>query len=127
LGNLLRAAFAVHSSADLALDEEDLDRATELYVESLELCRRLGLEAGLAYGLAGLAAAASGKGAAKRGAVLWGAVEAIEQNIGKRLFDDERARYQRWLTNSCERHPDAIEEGRKLSLEEAVARALTEL
>jgi predicted ATPase len=126
-GNLLRAAFVIHGLGDLALDQEEFDRAAELYTEGLAFCRSLDLERGLAHCLAGLASTAAGKGAEERGAHLWGAVEAVEQNLGVRIIDSERARYERLIADSCERHPHMVEEGRKLSVEEAVERALSQI
>jgi predicted ATPase/DNA-binding SARP family transcriptional activator len=123
-GDLLAATDTIHSLGDLALETGDLDRAAELYRESLGLAQEYEADLSAAYCLAGLAAAAAGAGALERAARLWGAVEALESDLGVRLLPRERVRYERVVQAACEDEPTALAAGSELDLQEAIELAL---
>jgi hypothetical protein len=70
------------------------------------------------------AAVAARVGDSNRAARLWGALEALEAELGRRLIEAERARYEHSTRVVRGRHADAVEEGRRLGLAEAAAYAL---
>jgi predicted ATPase/class 3 adenylate cyclase len=79
----------------------------------------------LVWGLAMLAALEAGKGRTERAGELWGAVEAEEQRGRIGQWEDERESFERQvLAHAGPEFERGLELGRKLSLEEAVERAL---
>jgi predicted ATPase/class 3 adenylate cyclase len=107
-----------HSLADLALDRGDYASAIVLYRESMDVAHSD--ERFLAYCLAGMASALAELDRLDDGALLWGAVCATEESRGFRMVAAERRRYQTHVARL--EGSDAWNEGRSLSLTEAVDR-----
>ena len=124
LGSEHWRANTLHSLGDLALDQRALPRAVHLYRESLGLYRTLADERGVAYCLAGLAASAAMQSEARTAVLLWGALEELEERVGARLMEDERARYEACLVAAPAElgamYGETLAAGRALSLEDAV-------
>ncbi|MDQ4081441.1 MAG: tetratricopeptide repeat protein, partial [Actinomycetota bacterium] len=125
LGSKHWQANTLHSLGDLALDQRALPTAARLYRESLGLYRTLADERGVAYCLAGLAASAATQSDAHTAALLWGALEELEERIGARLMEDERGRYEACLAAASrelasETYDETLAAGRALSLDDAV-------
>jgi tetratricopeptide (TPR) repeat protein len=111
---------SMHSLADLELDRRNLERAAELYLESLRSAGVAGIDRHTAYCLAGLAAVAALRGDGRRASMLWATVEDTESAYGFRLLGSERERYERCLTGVPE-WPS-----RPLSLDEAAGAVLAD-
>jgi hypothetical protein len=104
-----------------------------LYEESLVLCRELGDKVGIIASLAGLGGLAVGAGGeeVERGARALGAVEALSESTGAVLEAADRSLYERNIARARahlgeETFRRAWEEGRAMSMEEAVEYALGE-
>jgi predicted ATPase/DNA-binding SARP family transcriptional activator len=115
-------AATLHSLGDLELDDRRPDSATEHYADSLALAREVGMgQRTLTYCIAGLAAVAAMLGDAGRAGVLWGAVEAREQDMGVALHRAERARYERLIARvESPEFTQSVSAGRRLTLEQAL-------
>lgn len=113
-----------------SLLEADPDRAGALFAQSLRAFAELSEPAGLAEGLAGIAAAAAASGFAERAASLGGAAERLRESIAARELPLERRATAPHLT-SAERQVgpaawhEAWRSGRDLTVAEAVSLALT--
>jgi predicted ATPase/class 3 adenylate cyclase len=115
-------AARLHRLGDTALERRDFVEAARFYRESLEIGRHLDDELQTAYSLAGLAAVAAEQGSRGLASWLWGTVNGFELESGSRLHEAERARYQQHL-GELESAPE-FEEGRSITLAEAVEQAL---
>jgi predicted ATPase/DNA-binding SARP family transcriptional activator len=115
-------AIIVHGLGDVALGDQDFERAAICYRDGLATIRHWRDERDIAYFLAGLSAVAAATSKTKRAGRLVGAVERIElrRKAGVRLADPG---YKRFL----EATPIAAEDvgaGRAMTLDEAVDYAL---
>jgi predicted ATPase/transcriptional regulator with XRE-family HTH domain len=113
-----------------ALRQGAPDRAVVQYRESLVLCRELADRAGIAANLMGLANVAAVQQDTIQAAHLWGAAERLRESIGLILSPAEQADYTNAVTAARAQSVDpafaaAWRAGRALSLDEAMARALT--
>jgi predicted ATPase/DNA-binding SARP family transcriptional activator len=126
-GDLLLSSATMHSLGDVALDDRDAGPATAHYSEGLAIVHSLGMKPFVNVCLGGLAAAAALAGHRRRAAQLWGAVETLEDELGARLLEHERSRYEPLVLEACQRHPDALAEGRAMALDRAVEYALSTL
>ncbi|HEX5912998.1 MAG TPA: tetratricopeptide repeat protein, partial [Rubrobacter sp.] len=114
-----------------ALHQGDYDRAADLQAESLTLRRELGDRGGVAECLEGLSGVAGARGKASRAVRLWAAAEAIRKEIGAPLPPGHRPLHAIHLTAARSQLDDAAlaaawDEGRSMTLEEAIDFALTE-
>jgi predicted ATPase len=95
--------------------------------EALEIGREIGDRRGSVYGLALSARIAAERGDLQRAGLLWGAVEAEEARGQIGQWEDEREKYAAHILAHA--GPDlerGLEEGRLLSLAEAIERALSD-
>jgi tetratricopeptide (TPR) repeat protein len=112
----------------VALHEHDYARARALFEEGLPLQRQYEITQGLLLTVVGLAGIAGANGKPQSAARLLGAVEASRQALGD--FDPaDRMEYDRILADVRAQLDEATfdaawEEGRKMTLEEAVEYAL---
>jgi hypothetical protein len=115
-------AMIVHGLGDVALGDQDFERAASCYRDSLATIRHWRDERDIAYCLAGLGAVAAATRKAKRAGRLVGAVERIElhRKAGVWLAD---ARYNRFLDAAPIAAQD-VDAGRAMTLDEAVDYAL---
>ena len=111
--------------ADRALEHGDVAEAARAVQESLRLSRELGDRISMVFALARLARIAAEMGEIERAGLLWGAVEAEEEGGALGAWYGERERFA--VPVLAHTGPDferGREQGRKLSLEEAVDEAL---
>jgi predicted ATPase/DNA-binding SARP family transcriptional activator len=119
-------AATLHSIGDLELDDRHPEAAARRYEESLSLARETGMgQRTITYCLAGLAAVAAAREEVERAGRLWGAVEQREDEMGVRLHDVERRRYERLIAAVGEDGEFArgASTGRELTLDQAVVYA----
>ena len=108
-----------------ALGRDDYQRAREICAEAAELARRLDYGHATAANLHILASVAGSEGQPVRAARLWGAAEALREEIGATLSPVERTFYARYIAAARDALDDttwetAWAEGRKMTPEEAV-------
>jgi len=109
----------------------DQERAIKILRESLSSSREMGMKPGIVSGLEGVAGIYSGTGQAEQAVRLFGAAAKMREDIGIPLPASERLRHESRLAVTraeCDEGvwQSAWEEGRAMSLEEAVAYALGE-
>ncbi|MFN2471131.1 MAG: adenylate/guanylate cyclase domain-containing protein [Gaiellaceae bacterium] len=109
--------------AEIDLEADDYDAAEQSASEILRMARRMGERQQTVYCLALLACVASGRGQSGRAARLWGALEAEEAKGPVGAWEPERAKF-RALVGDLDH--EALTEGRRLALEDAVEYALTD-
>jgi DNA-binding CsgD family transcriptional regulator len=112
------------------LAREDHERARALYEENLVLCRELGDKLVASASMDGLACYAASGGEAHRAARLFGAAQALREEVGYRQKPRERSLREPYLTiaRSCSDEAawkTAFAEGQAMSFEEAVEYALS--
>jgi tetratricopeptide (TPR) repeat protein len=122
-GRLL--ASALYALGDTELLANDCERAGRYYREALIEADRLGDERFVVQGFAGLAAVSAAQGETQRAGVLWGAVTAREEAIGRRIPHYDRRTYEKSVAAAA--GPDftaAAARGRTMPYPDAVAAAL---
>jgi tetratricopeptide (TPR) repeat protein len=130
LGHRQRIAGSLNSLGNLALDQSDFASARELYQEGVAIARELGDRRGIAESLEGLAAMFAALDSSLRAARIWGATERLRKEIGAPLSPKDRPRYDRRVGAARAALSDsaafdrAWQEGRALTLEQAIALAL---
>jgi predicted ATPase len=127
---------SLHNLAHVALAQGDLGEAKKLFKEALQLQVGRKNRHGVAECLAGLAGVAGAENQIDRAACLFGAAAAIRDAIGALMYAAELADYERNLANARaqldgRRAREAVwekawQEGRAMSIEQAVAYALEE-
>ena len=124
-GDRRTLAKVLYTLGDLRRARRDVQGAAASYDESLSMSAELGDRWLLAACLERLAALGGETGEAERGARLFGAADALRAAIGAVMPADWVRIYERDLTAAKpkERFPHAWEEGRRLSLQDAVALA----
>ena len=96
------------------------------------ILRELGHRGRIAYTLKELAAVVAALGASLHAARIWGAAERLRDEIGSPLPPNERARYDLHVAAAREALEDDVafdsgwQEGRALTLEQAIELALAE-
>ena len=132
IGDLRGITMSLTALGVGALERGDAQRARALYTEDLRVLARLRDKVGTVYGLRGMAGAAALTGEAERAARLWGAVEALQEDIGMRLLpiDGAHPDYEGLLDAARSRQGDeaaweaARAEGRAMAPEDAIEYAL---
>lgn len=125
-------ADSLHNLGNVALELGDYASARALNTESLEIWRDLGHRVGIPYSLDGLAAVIAALGGHLRAARIWGASERVREEIESPLSPDQRLEHDPRLAASRAAVGDdaafdrAWQEGRSLTLEQAIALALEE-
>jgi tetratricopeptide (TPR) repeat protein len=122
-------AFTLNDLGNVALAQGDYERAEALYEESLAIFQELGSQWGIANALKKFAKLAGVKGQRERAARLLGAAEALREAIGAPMYLPERPDYEQIVTElrsalGDEAFAVAWEEGRAMTLEQAIAYAL---
>jgi hypothetical protein len=111
--------------ANLALDEEELGDALEMYREALEICRESKLRRSTPICLSGISAALAGLGRPEDAVRIGAAADRLFEEILSRTADeedDDEAALRDALGE--ERYAELTTEGRALNEEEAIALAL---
>ena len=114
----------VHSLGDLALDAAQHQKALRHYSEALRANVDVDGKREQLYCIAGIACVLAEAGREDEGARLWGAVEALEPELGLRIVSFEREHYERRLAPLVRGFEGFYREGSGMSLEEASAAAL---
>jgi hypothetical protein len=130
LGNRPGIAFALHNSGRAISAEGDSTRAAALQRESLLLFVEVSSAQGIADTLDAFAVLDLARGRAERAAQLWGAVQGLRDDRGAPL---PPGRQQQLAQNTAavsallgeERYAAAFEAGREMTVDEAVALALS--
>jgi tetratricopeptide (TPR) repeat protein len=129
LGSKGGLQYALDNLGWAALMCGDYERAKGLHEESLALCIEQGDKLVASESLEGLACAAGVEGEVERAARLFGAGEALRQTVGYQHTPRERALREPYLTAARSQMQEAAwarawEEGRAMTLDEAVSYAL---
>jgi len=129
-GNTNNITYALRGLGVLAVRQGDWERALACYKECLSLCGGARTPGVIAECLEGMARTASLRAAHERAAILFGAVEALFQILGGHLplWADE-SDHDRYVASTRARLGEAAfaaawDEGRAMTLEQAVAYAL---
>ena len=114
-----------------ALLSGEPERAKAVLAESLTLSKELGDKGTLLMSLEGLACVAGAEGEALRAARLFGAAEALMEEIGYRLVPQERVVLEPYRASVRSRlgeatGEEALAQGQAMGLEEAIEYALSE-
>src|SRR5215212_4577735 len=122
---------ACYAGALVAQAERDHERARELLQEGLVLAAEAGNETNVAYCLEGLAALAASEGSLARAGRLWGAAEALLEQIEVTayIYAPDRSAYQDRVSAARAQLDEAAwqtawSEGREMTPEQAVGYAL---
>jgi ATP/maltotriose-dependent transcriptional regulator MalT len=146
LGSKRFVALALHNLGYAALRGGALDQAAACFAESLTLFQEFGSREGIAWCLTGLAAVAAARARQEHGpeeiqpeaacfalcaAHLFGAAEALRDDIGALLWPADRAEHDRYVEGArmvLDTHlwETAWAEGRRIEPEQAIAYALDE-
>jgi predicted ATPase/DNA-binding SARP family transcriptional activator len=125
-GDIHLVAATLSGFADIALEEGDLAKARQLHAESLTLCRRIGSKAMSGERLAALAATAAACAEPVPAGRLWGALEALEQQLGVFDLPPWLPDYEAQLsTVAGEKFEIGRDAGRSMELDEAIDYALS--
>ena len=130
MGERSGIATSLNALGGVALEERDYSAAYALNKESLAIRRELGERRQIAYSLVGVAEAVAALGSFLSAARIWGAAERLREEIGSPLAPNERAGYDRRVGAACAAlgndvaFDHARQEGRALSLDEAIALAM---
>lgn len=128
LGDRHDVASTVNNLGLVTLHQGDYAQAKTFFEESLTLHWELGDKRGLAYCLEGVAGLAWVQGQPVRAARLCGAAAVLRESIGAPLPPAERARHDCTVATASAQVGEAVwgtasEEGRRMSLEQAIAYA----
>ncbi len=129
LGDRRGIAVSLTNLAEVARKQGDYDAARSLYQKSLAIRVELGYKWGFAGCLAGLAKVTASQSIVERAVRLWGAAEALREALGTTFSAAELAEYERDLA-AARAQLDEVrwrkvwDEGRAMTLEQAIAYAL---
>ncbi len=130
-GDAQLLAIVLNSAGAIAVHRGALDEARDLHEESLALAQQLGDQRGVAWALKSLAEVHAARGDPERAVRLWGASDRINGEIGRNetMTPVERAKREEALLDLRARLGEpafdvALDEGRELDLDRAVAYAL---
>jgi predicted ATPase/DNA-binding winged helix-turn-helix (wHTH) protein len=129
LGTPWEIGDALNAIAWAECDEGHCDLALTHFAEGIGILHRLGNPPGVMASLEGLACLAAATAAPRRAARLWGAAEALRQEIGGARAVHMNVAYERHVqpvraTLTTEAFDQAWNEGRAMSLDDAVRYAL---
>lgn len=121
-------ALILHALGDVALEQEQFARAQQYYREALQLALQTGEKRRAAFCLEGFAATFNRVEEASRAAMLFGAADALRQEIGIPVYASEREVYDAELARvranlSASDFENAWRAGRATQWEHAIALA----
>ncbi|GAC1636835.1 MAG: hypothetical protein NVS4B2_25420 [Chloroflexota bacterium] len=130
-GDVRGRAEALQDLAYLAIMRDDVARAEELLLESLRTVRQHRDKDHIATSFEGLARTAAVQGNVRRAARLWGAGEALREEIAVPLMPQQQALHDRFLARAlaqAEQIKFALDwrEGRLMTMEQSILYALGE-
>ena len=132
LGGRRRITNSLDNLGNVAFEQGDYLAAGALHEESLAIRRKLDDRMGIASSLEELAGVAASLGRSIRAARIWGAAKRLREEIGSPLPTNERPRFDRRVAAARSALGDdaafdrAWQEGRALTLEQAIELALAE-
>ena len=132
LGDRGGVVASLGNLANVAFEQGDYPAAGALFEQGLAIQRELGDMRAIASSLEGLSAVVAALGSSLRAVRIWGAAERQREEIGSPLPPNERPRYGRRVAAARAALGDdaafdrAWQEGRALTLEQAIALALSE-
>jgi predicted ATPase/DNA-binding SARP family transcriptional activator len=129
IGDRHGIAASFHNLGNVAEKQGDYATARDYQERSLALCREIGNRLSIAYGLEGFAVLASTQEQPEQAARLWGAAEALREEIGVPLPPNEHEEYDRQVSQvraalGAKAFAAAWMEGRAMSWEQAAEYAL---
>jgi tetratricopeptide (TPR) repeat protein len=130
IGDRFLLAYSLRRLAEIALLQGDYSAAESYYREAHSDVAETGGKAGVATSLAGFAGLALAQGQAIRAVRLYGAAQSILQALNWRLPPADEQEYERALAKVHQQLDEpafkaAWEEGRMLSIDQAIAYALS--
>jgi predicted ATPase len=131
LGTPFEMGHALSEIGRAECDEGHHDLARKHLAEGMTILRDLGVRLGVIESLEGLANAAAAMAAPRRSVRLWGAADALRREIGNARSVHESIAYERQVKRvrailTAEAFDQAWDEGRAMSLDDAVRYALEE-
>jgi predicted ATPase len=131
LGALSEIGNALQQIARAECDEEHHDLALKHFAEAMTLVHGVGDRPGVIDSLEGLAGVAAATASPRRAARLWGAADALRQQMGNARSVPESIAYERQVkpvraTLMAGAFDQSWDEGRAMSLDDAVRYALDE-
>ena len=131
LGTPFEIGHALLEIGSAECDEGRCDLALKHLAESMSILHGLGNRQGVIESLDGIAGVAAATAAPRRGARLWGAANVLRQEIGNARSVHESIAYERQVKAvrailTAEAFDQAWDEGRAMSLDDAVRYALDE-
>ena len=132
LGDRSGIGRSLNNLGDLACHQGDYPKARGLFDEQLAITRELGDRLALAYSLEGLAAVIAGLGDYPRAVNIWGATERLREEVAAPLPESVRPIYDRRVEAARAGMGDDVsfdrawQDGRAMSIEQAIALALDE-
>jgi predicted ATPase len=129
LGTPWEIGNALHEIGRVECDEKHYDVAKEHFVEAITILHGLGNLPGTIDALQGLAGVAAATAESRRAARLWGAADALREQIGNPMSVDESIAYERLVKPvravlTTQAFDQAWQEGQAMNLDEAVRYAL---
>jgi predicted ATPase len=124
IGARVLAANALHKLGQVARYHGDYAKALAHFKESLAMQREAGHKLGIVECLAGFAGVALAQGQLERATRLFGAADALLERIKLPLVPADRAQYDQDLAALGQRRQLAWEEGRAVTIDQAVTYAL---
>jgi len=123
-------ALTLQALGRVKVQQGELPAACSSYQESLALCQQLGEKWILPFNLEELASIIATQGDIKRAAQVWGAAEALREEITVPLFPVFRASYEQAVTTAGrelgeEAFAAAWHEGRRMPLEQIITSLLS--
>jgi predicted ATPase len=123
-GESWQLAWDLHNLAELALRQDDPARASSLGCEALALAREIRDDVAILICLGILSAAAAKRGDACRAGALWGAAEQLDEDLGGTMWRTGREELESMIGERGSDFEVAVDDGRRLELDEVVALAL---
>ena len=131
LGHSEGIAGSLNNLGSMAERQGEYAAARQFYEECLAIFRAMGNKNGIAGVLEGFASLAASQERPAHAARLWGAAEALREQIGAPVPPNDQEEYNRWVDIARERvgaeaFAAAWGEGRKMMLDEAIEHAIQE-
>jgi predicted ATPase/class 3 adenylate cyclase len=131
VGDEYLLGLTLHNLAHLVLHRGDVTRASALFVQALTLGRKFRSYFLITYCLAGLGGVAAVRGDSRRAARLFGAVDMLFKRMGTQLQSTDQQDFERNVATARAQLDEktfaaAWEEGKKMTLNQAVEYALEE-
>jgi predicted ATPase len=123
-GDTLFLSSVLSGQVEVAIALDNLDLATELANECLELAEANRDQIVAAHCFGKLAEIACGQGDIRRAATLWGAAERLDAELGQTLWSARKPEIEARLDAGVLADDESLAEGKALTLDEAVAFAL---